>query len=183
MADKTRILDLLIIGGGITGAGIARDAAGRGLKVALFEQHDLGQHGSSASTKLLHWETASPGLRLPREALMERERLLRIAPHIIWPLEFVQPQAKDDDLASPLRNFLGTLGSFRSLPGLRSIPLAKHPAAETLKPAYTKAAGFTDCWVDDSRLVILNAMDAAARGAKIFPRTKIIAATPEDGLW
>jgi len=183
MADRTRLLDLLIIGGGINGAGIARDAAGRGLKVALFEQHDLGQHGSSASTKLLHGEMAAAGFRLPREALAERERLLRIAPHLIRPLEFVQPLGKHDDPASPFRNMLGSLGKLKNLPGLHKISLAKHAAGETLQPAYTKAAGFTDCWVDDSRLVVLNAMDAAARGAKIYPRTKIITAAPEDGLW
>ena len=183
MADRTRILDLLIIGGGINGAGLARDAAGRGLKVALFEQHDLGQHGSSASTKLLHWEMASSGFRLPREALMERACLMRIAPHLIRPLEFVQPLGKDDDLRSPFRNLIDGFGKLKTLPGLRSIPLGRHLFAGTLKPAFAKAAGFSDCWIDDSRLVVLNAMDAAARGAKIFPRTKIIAATPEDGLW
>jgi glycerol-3-phosphate dehydrogenase len=186
MADRTRILDLLIIGGGINGAGIARDAAGRGLKVALFEQHDLGQHSSSASTKLLHWETACTGgrrFRAPREALAERERLLRIAPHLIRPLEFLQPQAKEDDPAPAFRNVFDNFGTQKSLPGLRNVALGKHTAAGVLQPAYVKAVGFTDCWVDDSRLVILNAMDAAARGAKIFPRTKIISATPEDGLW
>jgi len=173
MADKSRLLDLLIIGGGINGTAIARDAAGRGLKVALFEQQDLGQHTASASVKL-----SNSVKHQPRDAQVERETLLRIAPHIVWPLDIIAPLAKQPP-SPPIR--LGFPWKNTAAP--RKVKLATHAAAAMLKPEYQEATSQTDTWVEDSRLVVLNAMDAAARGAKIFPRTKIISARPEDGLW
>ena len=180
------ILDLIIIGGGINGAGIARDAAGRGLSVALFEQDDLGEHTSSASTKLIHG-----GLRylehfefrLVREALIERESLLRIAPHIIWPLEFHLPHSRAMRPAWLIRAGLflyDHLAKREFLQASRTLRLKSNP---TLKPTIKKAFSYADCWVEDSRLVILNAMDAHLRGATIHPRTKVLSARPDGKTW
>lgn len=183
------IFDLLIIGGGVNGAAIARDAAGRGLSVALIEQHDLAQHTSSASTKLIHG-----GLRyleyyefrLVREALIEREKLLAIAPHIIWPLEFVLPHEKHLRPAWMIRTGLflyDHLAKRKKLPASRSISMAQNPAGQVLKPSFKRGFTYADCWVQDSRLVVLNAMDAAARGAQIQTRTTLLSARAQDGLW
>ncbi|HEU0222577.1 MAG TPA: FAD-dependent oxidoreductase, partial [Paracoccaceae bacterium] len=181
--------DLLIIGGGINGCGIARDAAGRGLKVLLCEKGDLAQATSSASTKLFHG-----GLRyleyyefrLVREALVEREVLLRAMPHIAWPLRFVLPHHRGLRPAWLLRLGLfiyDHLGGRKILPGTRSLDLGRDPAGRPLKPAFTRAFEYSDCWVQDSRLVVLNARDAALRGARILTRTLCVAARRENGLW
>ncbi|MCF3947863.1 glycerol-3-phosphate dehydrogenase [Acidiphilium iwatense] len=181
--------DLLIVGGGINGTGIARDAAGRGLSVLLVEQDDLASHTSSASTKLIHG-----GLRyleyyefrLVREALMERERLLGIAPHIIWPLEFVLPHSADQRPAWMIRIGLflyDHLAKRERLAASRAVGFPPHPAATILQPAYRRGFTYSDCWVEDSRLVVLNAMDAAERGADIRTRTQLVSARPEGTFW
>ncbi|MCP5418861.1 MAG: glycerol-3-phosphate dehydrogenase [Chromatiaceae bacterium] len=173
-----RAYDLLVIGGGVNGAGIARDAAGRGISVLLCEQDDLAQHTSSASTKLIHG-----GLRylenydfaLVRHALHEREVLLRAAPHIIWPLRFVLPhhRALRPQWMIRIGLFLyDHIGGRKLLPGSQRIDLRRHPAGAYLKPEYTTGFEYSDCWVQDARLVVLNAMDAQARGADILTRTR-----------
>jgi glycerol-3-phosphate dehydrogenase len=182
-------VDLLVIGGGINGAAIARDAAGRGLSVHLLEQHDLAQHTSSASSKLIHG-----GLRyleyyefrLVREALIERERLLEIAPHIIWPLEFVLPHAKHLRPTWLIRAGLflyDHLARRRQLPASQLVSFGRHPAGNTLQPTYQRGFTYADCWVEDSRLVVLNAMDAAERGAIIQTRCALKTASAINGLW
>jgi len=181
--------DLLIVGGGINGAGIARDAAGRGLKVLLCEQGDLAGATSSASTKLIHG-----GLRyleyyefrLVREALIEREVLLRAAPHIIRPMTFVLPHSRELRPAWILRLGLflyDHLGGRDKLPGSRAVDLRRDPVGRPLADSFTKAFSYSDCWVDDARLVVLNALDAAARGAEIRVRTRFTGARRRDGLW
>ena len=181
--------DLAIVGGGINGCGIARDAAGRGLKVFLCEQGDLAGATSSASTKLIHG-----GLRyleyyefrLVREALHERGRLLAAAPHIIWPLRFVLPHHKGLRPRWLIRLGLflyDHLGGRKLLPATRSLDLARDPAGQPLKPAFRRAFEYSDCWVEDSRLVVLNAADAAARGARVVTRTRCLGARREGGLW
>jgi len=188
-SDSESPVDLLIIGGGINGAGIARDAAGRGLSVLLVEQDDLAAHTSSASTKLVHG-----GLRyleyyefrLVREALMERERLLKMAPHIIWPLEFVLPHSKAQRPAWMVRAGLflyDHLAKRERLPASKAVRFGPHAAAKMLKPAYRRGFTYADCWVEDSRLVVLNAMAAASCGAEIRTRTRLVAARPEGALW
>jgi glycerol-3-phosphate dehydrogenase len=185
----TTVTDLLIVGGGINGAGIARDAVGRGLSVVLCEQGDLAGYTSSASTKLIHG-----GLRyleyyefrLVREALFERERLLESAPHIIWPLRFILPYEKGIRPAWFVR-----LGLFlydhiaprKKLPGTESIKLTRHPAGQALKPGFDKAFMYSDCWVEDSRMVALNALDAFERGADIRVRTKLVSARRDGKTW
>ncbi len=185
--------DLLIVGGGVNGAGIARDAAGRGLSVLLVEQDDLASHTSSASTKLIHG-----GLRyleyyefrLVREALIERERLLGMAPHIIWPLRFVLPQSLSPRPAWMVRLGLflyDHLGGRKKLPGTETLDLDRNSRGNGLKTQNSKRKGkafaYSDCWVEDSRLVVLNAMDAAARGARIETRTRLTDAVSENGGW
>ena len=181
--------DLLIIGGGINGAGIARDAAGRGLSVCLVEQDDLAGHTSAASTKLIHG-----GLRyleyyefrLVREALAERERLLGIAPHIVWPMRFVLPLGAGMRPAWMIRAGLflyDHIGGKRSLPGSKSVRLDGHGCGAGLKQRNGRAFAYSDCWVEDSRLVVLNAVDAAERGASIRTRTRLVSARREDGAW
>ncbi|MDX1400813.1 MAG: glycerol-3-phosphate dehydrogenase, partial [Kiloniellales bacterium] len=181
--------DLIVVGGGVNGAGIARDAAGRGYKVLLVEQEDLAYGTSSASTKLIHG-----GLRyleyyefrLVREALLEREVLLRAAPHIIRPLRFVLPHSRELRPAWLIRLGLALydfLGARQLLPGSRMIDLAKDPAGLPLKDTYKKAFVYSDCWVEDARLVVLNAMDASEHGARIETRTALISARREDGSW
>ena len=182
--------DLAIVGGGINGCGIARDAAGRGLSVYLCEQSDLASGTSSAATKLIHG-----GLRyleylefrLVREALMEREVLWRMAPHIIWPLRFVLPYHKGLRPAWLLRLGLllyDHLGGRQLLPATSTLDLASDVAGRPLKPGrYSLGFEYSDCWVDDSRLVVLNARDAADRGAAIRTRTKAIAATRGPNVW
>jgi len=181
--------DLVIVGGGINGCGIARDAAGRGLTVYLCEMGDLAGATSSASTKLIHG-----GLRyleyfefrLVRAALVEREVLLSTAPHIIWPLRFILPHHRGlrPWLVIRLGLFLyDHLGGRRILPPTRSIDLRADPAGRGLKSIYRRAFEYSDCWVEDARLVVLNARDAADRGAQISTRTKCIAAHREGGIW
>lgn len=181
--------DLLIVGGGINGAGIARDAAGRGLKVLLCEQSDLASATSSASSKLIHGGLRYLELyefRLVREALAERETLLRAAPHIIRPLRFVLPHNRLLRPAWMIRLGLflyDHLGGKRSLPGAAGIDLRRGAEGAPLRNAMTKGFAYSDCWVEDSRLVILNAMDARAHGADIQVRTRCVSARREDGEW
>ena len=181
--------DLLIIGGGVNGCGIARDAAGRGLKVALVEQSDLAQGTSSASTKLFHG-----GLRyleyyefrLVREALIEREILLTAMPHISWPLRFVLPHHAGLRPAWLLRLGLfiyDHLGGRKILPPTATIDLTTDPVGAPLKDSYKKAFEYSDCWVEDSRLVVLNARDAADRGVDIFTRTRCQSAVRGEKSW
>ena len=189
MAENQRSYDIAIVGGGINGCGIARDAAGRGLAVFLCEQNDLASATSSASTKLIHG-----GLRyleyyefrLVREALQEREVLLRMAPHIIWPLRFVLPHHKGLRPAWLIRLGLflyDHLGGRKLLPATRSLNLRQDIAGTALKDAYTRAFEYSDCWVQDSRLVVMNALDARAKGADLRTRTRCTKARREDGLW
>jgi glycerol-3-phosphate dehydrogenase len=183
------IRDILIVGGGINGCGIARDAAGRGLAVTLVEQDDLAGHTSSASTKLIHGGLRyleQYEFRLVREALQERERLLAIAPHIIWPLRFVLPHAPGMRPAWLLRLGLflyDHIGGRRSLPGTQTFRPDGTGLSAGLSPNITKAFAYSDCWVEDSRLVVLNAQDAAAHGAHILTRTRLIEARRENALW
>ena len=183
MAQK--MFDLAIIGGGINGVGIARDAAGRGWKVLLAEKSDLGGATSASSTKLVHGGLRyleHYEFRLVREALQEREVLWGIAPHIIWPLRFVLPYHKGLRPAWLLR--LG-LFLYDHIGGRKKLPATEMRALNDgiLKPEFTKGFEYSDCWVEDSRLVVLNARDAAARGADIRTRTQVIAASRADGLW
>jgi glycerol-3-phosphate dehydrogenase len=182
--------DVAIIGGGINGCGIARDAAGRGLSVYLCEQADLASGTSSAATKLIHG-----GLRyleylefrLVREALMEREILWRMAPHIIWPLRFVLPYHTGLRPAWLLRLGLflyDHLGGRELLPPTSTLDLTKDVAGQALEPGqYSLGFEYSDCWVDDARLVVLNARDAADRGATIRTRTKAVGAERNGSTW
>ncbi len=203
--------DLFIIGGGINGCGIARDAAGRGLKVGLAEMNDLGSATSSASTKLFHG-----GLRyleyfefrLVRESLIEREVLLRAMPHISWPMRFVLPYHKDMRFegTTPTSKILNTvmpwmkgrrpawlirlglflydhLGGRKILPGTTTLALRDGPEGAPLQDRFARAFEYSDCWVEDSRLVMLNARDAAARGADILTRTKVLSADRDADGW
>jgi glycerol-3-phosphate dehydrogenase len=212
--DKARApetADLFIIGGGINGCGIARDATGRGLSVVLAEQGDLAQATSSASTKLFHG-----GLRyleyfefrLVREALEERETLLVAMPHISWPMRFVLPYSADmrfegdtptGRLLSRLMPWMkgrrpawlirlglflyDTLGGRKILPATRTLDLARDPAGAPLQKRFARAFEYSDCWVEDSKLVSLNARDAAERGARILTRTRVTSASRSDGAW
>jgi glycerol-3-phosphate dehydrogenase len=185
MAEK--IFDLVIIGGGINGCGIARDAVGRGLSVFLCEQGDLGGATSSASTKLLHGGLRyleHREFRLVREALIEREVLWRIAPHIVRPLRFVLPYSKDMRPAWLLRLGLfiyDHLGGRKLLPGTSRVDFALSPVGEGLRGELRFGYEYSDCWVEDNRLVILNARDAVERGAEIRVRTRCVEALPEAG--
>lgn len=187
--DPSEIFDVIIIGGGINGVGIARDAAGRGLKVALMEKGDLAGVTSSKATKLIHGGLRyleHYEFRLVREALKEREVLYRAAPHIIWPLRFLLPHEKGLRPAWLLRLGLflyDHLAGRSLLPGSEAVDLHAHPAGAPLKPDLKKGFFYSDCWVDDARLVTLNAVDARNRGAVILPRVKCIQASVESGLW
>jgi glycerol-3-phosphate dehydrogenase len=189
MDGEDQTVDLLIVGGGINGAGIARDAAGRGLSVLLVERDDLAGHTSSASTKLIHGGLRYleyGEFRLVREALVERERLLAIAPHIIWPLDFVLPQTRSPRPAWMVRLGLflyDHLGGRRKLPGTRTVALDRSPFGAGLARRDGKAFVYSDCWVEDSRLVVLNAVDAAERGARIATRTRFVEARRQGGIW
>ncbi len=189
MPGSAQPYDVIVIGGGVNGAGVARDAAGRGARVLLLEAGDLAQGTSSASTKLIHG-----GLRylehyefgLVREALKERETLWGIAPHIIWPLRFVLPHRPGLRPRWLLRLGLflyDHIGGRKKLPAARSIDLRRHVAGEPLQPQYTHGFEYSDGWVDDARLVLLNARDAAAHGAKVRTRTPADTLRCEDGLW
>ena len=171
--------DLVIIGGGINGTAIARDASGRGLSILLCEKDDLASHTSSASTKLIHG-----GLRyleyyefkLVRHALTEREALLNAAPHIIWPMRFVLPY--DEGLRPAWMLRLGlfmydNMGGRKKLPGTKKLNLRKAPHSEILEDRFKIGFEYSDCWVEDARLVVLNAMDARERGAEIMTRTEV----------
>lgn len=188
-ATRELACDVLVVGGGINGAGIARDAAGRGLSVVLCEKDDLAAHTSSASTKLIHG-----GLRyleyyefgLVRKALIEREVLLRSAPHIMWPLRFVMPHAKGQRPAWLIRAGLflyDMLAKRELLPGSASINLKRHPAGQPLKAQFERGFVYSDGWVNDARLVLLNAVDAAEHGAHILTRTRCTALQREADSW
>ncbi|MCC7271973.1 MAG: glycerol-3-phosphate dehydrogenase [Alphaproteobacteria bacterium] len=183
------IFDLLVVGGGINGAGIARDAAGRGLKVLLVERADLAQATSSASSKLIHGGLRyleQYAFRLVREALAERETLLAMAPHIIWPLVFALPHAPSLRPAWMIRAGLflyDHLGGRRRLPGSRGVDLRRTPFGAGLRPELRKGFVYSDCWVDDARLVVLNARDAVARGAVVRTRTECVTARRTGPLW
>lgn len=209
--NDSEIFDLFVIGGGVNGCGIARDAAGRGLKVALAEMSDLGSATSSASTKLFHG-----GLRyleyfefgLVKKALVEREILLAAMPHISRPMRFVLPLSRDMrfDATTPTSRLLGavmpwlkgrrpnwlirlgllfydSMGGRRYLPGAKGLDLRKDPAGQLLQDKYRRAYEYSDCVVDDSRLVVLNACDAARRGAVIMVQTRVVRATRQGDLW
>ena len=185
--NGNKLYDIAIIGGGINGAGIARDAAGRGLKTLLLEAKDLAQATSSASTKLIHG-----GLRyleyyefgLVRKALKERETLLNLAPHIIWPLEFILPHNRNLRPKWMIRAGLflyDHLAPRKKLPPSRGLPLDRDdPYGGPLNPDITYGFSYADCWVEDSRLVILNALDAHERGADIKTREPCKALSVND---
>lgn len=181
--------DLLVIGGGINGVGIARDGAGRGLSVTLCEKDDLASHTSSASTKLVHGGLRyleQYEFRLVAEALREREVLLKAAPHIIWPLRFVLPHDKGLRPAWMLRIGLAlydTIGGRRSLPGSRRVDLTKSPHRGVLQDRLRRGFEYSDCWVEDARLVVLCAMDARDRGAEILVRTECVALERHPTHW
>lgn len=204
-------VDIFIIGGGINGCSIARDASGRGLSVTLAEQGDLAQATSSASTKLFHG-----GLRyleyfefrLVREALEERETLLVAMPHISWPMRFVLPYHRDmrfegetptGKLMSALMPWMkgrrpawlirlglflyDSLGGRKILPATRMLDLTRDAAGVPLKKHFARAYEYSDCWIEDSKLVSLNARDAALRGATILTRTRVVSAVRDGDLW
>ena len=181
--------DLIIIGGGVNGCGIARDAAGRGLRVCLLEQGDLASGTSSASTKLIHGGLRYLELyefRLVREALVEREVLLKSAPHIIRPLRFVLPHHQGMRPSPILRLGLflyDHLGGREILPGTRTVDLRHDPTGTPLKDEYRLGYEYSDCWVDDARLVVLNAQQAARHGADIRTRMRCVAARRVDARW
>ncbi len=185
MAD----FDLAIIGGGINGAGIARDAAGRGLSVLLVEQNDLASGTSSKSTKLIHGGLRYLefyAFRLVREALIEREVLIRMAPHLTRPLRFVLPHHAGLRPAWMLRLGLfmyDHLGGRKILPGTEVLDLTHHTVGEPLKREFRQGFVYSDGWVDDARLVVLNAVDAAERGAVIRTRTRLVRADRADRQW
>ncbi len=213
MQDDSALVpdDLFVIGGGINGCGIARDAAGRGLSVTLAEKGDLAGATSSSSTKLFHG-----GLRyleyfefrLVREALLEREVLLRAMPHISWPMRFVLPYHPDMRFEgdTPTSKLLTTfmpwmkgrrpawlirvglamydaLGGRKLLPGTYTLDLTRRPEGAPLNDKFTRAYEYSDCWIEDSRLVALNARDAEAHGARIMTRTEVVGAEREGGHW
>lgn len=180
------VLDLFVVGGGINGTGIANDAAGRGLTVGLCEQGDLGSATSSASSKLIHGGLRyleHREFRLVREALREREVLLSKAPHIVWPLRFILPHQPHLRPAWMIRAGLflyDHLSKRDSLPGSRSLRL---PVNGPLKASFKRGFEYSDCWVDDARLVILNALQAHQQGAEILPRTRCVAARQVGDHW
>jgi len=205
------IVDLFVIGGGINGCGIARDAAGRGLSVELAEMNDLASATSSASTKLFHGGLRYLEyfeIRLVREALIERETLLRAMPHISWPMRFVLPYHRDmrfeaETPTSRILSFvmpwmkgrrpawlirLGLflydhLGGRKILPATRTLDLRDAPEGTPLQDKFAQAFEYSDCWIEDSRLVVLNARDAEARGARIRVRSKVRTAERKGDLW
>jgi glycerol-3-phosphate dehydrogenase len=182
-------VDLLVVGGGINGVGIARDAAGRGLKVLLCEQHDLAQHTSSASSKLVHGGLRyleQFEFRLVRESLAEREVLLRAAPHIVHPMRFVMPHVPELRPAWMIRAGLflyDYLARRDTLPDSHGINLRSAPYNDGLKPGLAKGFIYSDCWVDDARLVIANARAAVELGATVLTRTACTAATRDGERW
>ncbi|QCO57718.1 glycerol-3-phosphate dehydrogenase (plasmid) [Pseudorhodobacter turbinis] len=209
--QNPEVLDLFVIGGGINGCGIARDATGRGLSVALAEMNDLASATSSASTKLFHGGLRYLEffeVRLVREALKERETLLQAMPHISWPMRFVLPYHKDmrfdgDTPTSRILNIVmpwtkgrrpawlirfglflyDNLGNRKILPATSTVDLTSDPVGAVLQDRFTKAYEYSDCWIEDSRLVVLNARDAEARGAQIMTRTKVTSAERVGDVW
>ena len=209
MADTD--FDLFIIGGGINGCGIARDASGRGLKVGLAEMNDLASATSSASTKLFHGGLRYLEyfeVRLVREALIERETLLRAMPHISWPMRFVLPYHKDMRFegSTPTSKILNivmpwmkgrrpawlirlglfmydNLGGREILPGTKTVDLRTDPAGKGIEDRFETAYEYSDCWIEDSRLVVLNARDAEQRGAQIMTRTKVVSTIRHEDHW
>ena len=203
--------DIFVIGGGINGCGIARDAVGRGLSVTLAEKGDLAQATSSASTKLFHGGLRYLEyfeIRLVREALEERETLLRAMPHISWPMRFVLPLSRDMrfDTETPAAKLLNrvmpwmkgkrpswmiraglmmydNLGGREILPGTKRLDLAADPAGQPLQDRFAAAFEYSDCWVQDARLVVLNARDAEARGATILTRTEVVSTIRHADHW
>lgn len=182
--------DILVVGGGINGAGIARDAAGRGLSVMLCEQDDLAAHTSSASTKLIHGGLRyleQYEFRLVAKALAEREVILRLAPHITWPMMFVLPH--ESHLRPMWMIRLGLLlydslgAGHRTLADSHAVDLRNHVSGRPLKGSYSRGFVYSDGWVQDARLVVLNAMDAAHRGADVCVRTRCVGADVEAGGW
>ncbi len=189
MTELAAPYDLLIIGGGVNGAGLARDAVGRGLSVCLVEQDDLAAHTSSASTKLIHGGLRyleQGELRLVREALSERERLLAIAPHIVRPLRFVLPYV--DGLRPRWLLRLGLFvydhaGGRDKLAASAATPLTGTLLGAPLREGITDGFEYSDCAVDDSRLVVLNALDAAERGAAILTGRRVVAIEADAAGW
>jgi glycerol-3-phosphate dehydrogenase len=181
--------DLAIVGGGINGCGIARDAAGRGLAVLLVEQGDLGGATSSASTKLIHGGLRyleRYDFRLVRKSLAERERLLELAPHLVRPMRFIFPHVSGQRPVWMLRAgfwLYDHLGGRTVLPRTRVLDLADDPAGRPLKTGFHVGFEYSDCVVDDSRLVIANAIGAREKGAKIRPHTRLVAARREGEYW
>jgi D-erythritol 1-phosphate dehydrogenase len=181
--------DLIVVGGGVNGAGIARDAAGRGLSVLMCEKDDLAQGTSSRSGKLVHG-----GLRyleyyefrLVREALIEREVLLHAAPHIIWPMRFVLPHSPEQRPAWMVRAGLflyDHLGGRRILPPTRKLDLSRAPEGEPIRKTFRRAFEYSDCWVDDARLVVLNALDVRRRNGLVLTRAPLLDARREGASW
>jgi len=213
LSDRRAVktVDLFVIGGGINGCGIARDAAGRGLSVELAEMSDLASGTSSASTKLFHGGLRYLEyfeVRLVREALIERETLLRAMPHISWPMRFVLPYHKDMRFEgeTPVSKLLNAfmpwmksrrpawlirlglfmydhLGGRKILPATSTLDLRSDPAGAPLQPRFARAFEYSDCWIEDSRLVVLNARDAEARGAGIRTRTRVVSAERSGETW
>lgn len=183
------MLDIFVIGGGINGVSVARDAAGRGYSVALAEMNDLASGTSSAATKLIHGGLRyleHYEFRLVHEALAEREILWAAAPHIIWPLRFVLPHHKGLRPAFVLRTGLAMydyMGGRKLLPPTKTLDLTRDRTGKPLKPGYRLGFEYSDCWVNDARFVALNARDAADRGAAIHVRTKVVSARREGGVW
>jgi glycerol-3-phosphate dehydrogenase len=181
--------DLLVIGGGINGAGIARDAAGRGLSVLLVEKDDLGAHTSSASSKLIHGGLRyleQYEFRLVAESLSEREVLLKIAAHLVRPARFIMPHVPQLRPRWVIRAGLflyDRLGRRTRLPGSHAVRLDRPPYSSGLKPEYRHGFMYSDCCVDDARLVVANARDAVARGAKVATRTECLAAKRDGAAW
>ncbi|MFK7866736.1 MAG: glycerol-3-phosphate dehydrogenase [Alphaproteobacteria bacterium] len=188
-SKPAKLYDVFIVGGGVNGCGIARDAAGRGLNTCLVEMNDLAGATSSASTKLFHGGLRyleHYKFRLVRESLLERETLLRAMPHISWPLRFILPHHQGLRPAWLLRLGLfiyDHLGGRKLLPPTKRINFKQDQAGNSLKSSYRFGFEYSDCWVDDSRLVVLNACDAKARGADILTRTTLISATKAQDHW
>src|ERR1700686_1153743 len=182
-------VDLLVVGGGINGVAVARDAAGRGLSVLLCEKGDLAGATSSASSKLIHGGLRyleHRDFRLVREGLAEREVLLRMAPHLVRPLSFVLPQGEGSRPAWLVRAGLflyDRLGGARSLSGARSVHFAGNPLGAPLRDTVRNGFVYSDCRTDDARLTIGTARDAAARGAEIMSRTEFVAGRRDGAVW
>ncbi|MEO1142456.1 MAG: glycerol-3-phosphate dehydrogenase, partial [Pseudomonadota bacterium] len=187
--DSRPEFDIFVIGGGINGAGIAREASAAGYSVCLCDAADFGGGTSSASTKLVHGGLRyleHYEFRLVREALIEREILWKMAPHIIWPLRFVLPHHRGLRPRWLIRLGLfmyDHMGGRKLLPATRSLDLETNETGKPLKKEFKKAFEYSDCWVEDSRLVILNLQDAQDMGASINPRTKVVKAKHDGQNW